>query len=64
MKREEFAREIFYYRDYYLKFFRVFCFFDKERLIIIMNGFQKKSKRTPKGEIEKAEKIRKQYFND
>lgn len=42
--------------------FRIFSFFDKGRLIIIINGFQKKTQRTPKNEIEKAEKIKKQYF--
>jgi len=27
-----------------------------------MNGFQKKSKKTPKQEIEKAKRIKKEYF--
>jgi phage-related protein len=41
--------------------FRVFCFFDKGRLIILLNGFQKKTQKTPQKEIERAEKLRKQY---
>ncbi|CAN5582764.1 type II toxin-antitoxin system RelE/ParE family toxin [soil metagenome] len=95
------AREIFYYKDYYLDFFetlkpevrkkfnwtlqlistiekvpekyfkhmtgssgiyeirvevgsniyRVFSFFDKGNLIILANGFQKKTQKTPKKEI-------------
>lgn len=41
--------------------FRIFCFFDKEKLVILMNGFQKKSEKIPKKEIEKAIKIKSEY---
>ena len=41
--------------------FRVFCFFNKGRLIILANGFQKKTQKTPKKEIEKALKIKEEY---
>ena len=41
--------------------FRIFCFFDKKQLVILMNGFQKKTQKTPKNEIEKALKIKKDY---
>ncbi len=41
---------------------RVFCFFDKGKLVILLNGFQKKSQKTPKGEIEKAKKLMKAYY--
>jgi phage-related protein len=44
--------------------FRIFCFFDKDKLIILENGFQKKTQKTPKAEIEKAERIKKEYFNE
>ena len=44
--------------------FRVFGFFDKGQLIILLNGFQKKTQKTPKGEIELAEKLKKQYFDE
>jgi Phage-related protein len=110
---ENFIREIFYFEDYYLKFFgtlkpevkrkfnwtlqlistvervpekyfrhittstgiyevrvevgseiyRVFSFFDKGNLIILVNGFQKKTQKTPKKEIELAEKLKKKYFD-
>ena len=43
--------------------YRVFCLFDKEKLIILLNGFQKKTQKTPKNEIELAEKLKKQYFD-
>ncbi len=114
MVAEKFIRNIFYYKDYYLDFFktlnpdvqkkfnwtlqliatldrvpekyfqhmtgssgifevrvelgsdiyRVFSFFDKGQLIVLVNGFQKKSQKTPKGEIEMAEKLKKQYFDE
>jgi phage-related protein len=44
--------------------YRVFCFFDEVKIIILMNGFQKKTKKTPKKEIKMAEKIKKQYFDE
>jgi phage-related protein len=43
--------------------FRIFCFFDQEQLVILMNGFQKKSQKTPKKEIDKALKIKEEYEN-
>jgi len=44
--------------------YRVFSFFDKEQLVILINAYQKKSKKTSKKEIEKAEKLKKQYFDE
>ena len=41
--------------------FRIFCFFDEGKLVILMNGFQKKTQKTPKKEIEKALKIKEEY---
>jgi len=43
-------------------FYRVFSFFEKGNLIILANGFQKKSQKTPKVEIELAEKLKKEYL--
>jgi phage-related protein len=43
--------------------FRVFCCFDQGRLIVLFNGFQKKTQKTPKSEIEKAQKLKTEYFN-
>lgn len=44
--------------------FRVFCFFDQGQLIILMNGFQKKSHKTRKKEIVLALKIKEEYENE
>ena len=43
---------------------RVFCFFDKGRLVILLNGFQKKTQKTPKNEIEKATRLMKEYYEN
>ena len=42
--------------------YRIFCCFDDGNLIILMNGFQKKTLKTPKKEIEKAKRIMKEYI--
>ena len=41
--------------------FRIFCFFDEGKLIVMANGFQKKTQKTPKSEIVKAHKIKREY---
>lgn len=41
--------------------FRIFCFFDKDTLVVLMNGFQKRSQKVPRREIEKALLIKKAY---
>jgi phage-related protein len=41
--------------------FRIFCFFDKGKLIVLANGFNKKSNKTPQSEILKAQKIKLEY---
>lgn len=41
--------------------FRIFCFFDKGKLIVLANGFQKKTQKTPKKEIIIALKIKEKY---
>ena len=44
--------------------YRIFCFFDREQLVIVTNGFQKKKQKTPKKEIDKAIKIKDEYENE
>lgn len=43
---------------------RVFCFFDEGKLIILLNGFQKKIQKTPKNELNKAVQLKNQYFEE
>ena len=43
--------------------FRIFCFFDIDNIVVIGHGFQKKSQKTPKQQIERAEQIRKEYYD-
>jgi len=43
---------------------RIFCFFDHGQLVVLMNGFQKKTQKTPKKEIELALKIKAEYESE
>lgn len=42
--------------------YRIFCCFDKGNLVVLFNGFQKKSQKTPTKEIELALKLKDEYF--
>jgi phage-related protein len=44
--------------------FRIFCFFNQGNLVILANGFQKKSQKTPFREIQLALKIKREYENE
>lgn len=44
--------------------FRVFFIFDEGRIVVLFNGFQKKTQKTPIAEIEKAIKIKEAYYAD
>jgi len=44
--------------------FRIFCFFDHEQLVVLANGYQKKSQKIPKQEIKKAQKIKEDYESE
>ena len=55
------------YKWYYNKsHFRIFAFWDKSQgqqtLVLSTHGLIKKTDRTPKTDLEKAERIREQYF--
>lgn len=51
---------------YNKKYYRLLAFWDKtddeETLVLATHGFVKKTQKTPKSEIRKAEEIRKEYF--
>ncbi|HED37711.1 MAG TPA: type II toxin-antitoxin system RelE/ParE family toxin [Ignavibacteria bacterium] len=42
--------------------FRILCFFDKENLIVLTNGFTKKTQETPIKEIKLSEKRKQEYL--
>lgn len=50
--------------EYESNIYRIFCCFDKGNLVVLFNGFQKKTQKTPNKEIYKAEKIMEEYFNE
>ncbi len=49
--------------EYQSNIYRIFCCFDKGKLVVLFNAFQKKNQKTPKKEIEKALKLMDEYFN-
>lgn len=44
--------------------YRIFCCLDKGNLVVLFKGFQKKSRKTPREEIEKAVRLMSAYFNE
>ena len=42
--------------------YRIFCCFDEGNLVILFNAFQKKTQKTPTSEIERAIRIKAEYF--
>lgn len=50
--------------EYAGNIYRIFCCFDEGSLVILFNGFQKKTQKTPSGEIDRAERLMKEYFNN
>ncbi|MBU2553177.1 MAG: type II toxin-antitoxin system RelE/ParE family toxin [Bacteroidetes bacterium] len=44
--------------------YRILCFFDNGNLIILLSGFQKKTQKTPKNEIKRAERLKKEYYEN
>ena len=44
--------------------YRIFCCFDKGNLVVLFNGFQKKSQKTPPDQIARAERLKNEYFKE
>ncbi len=44
--------------------FRIFCFFDGNRLVILLSGFQKKTQKTPQKEIDRAVRLMNDYYEE
>jgi len=50
--------------EYNGNIFRVFFIFDEGNIVLLMNGFQKKSQKTPKKELDLAKKLKKEYIDE
>jgi len=50
--------------EYQSNIYRIFCCFDKGNLVVLFNGFQKKAQKTPNNELEKAVKLKNEYFEN
>ena len=50
--------------EYEGNIYRVFFIFDEGNIVVLFNGFQKKTQKTPQNEIEKAIKIKEAYYGD
>ena len=50
--------------EYNSNIYRVFFIFDNNNIVVLFNGFQKKSQKTPPEEIKKAFKIKNEYYAD
>lgn len=50
--------------EYQSNIYRIFCCFDEGKVVVLFNGFQKKAQKTPQKEIDKAEQLMQDYFNN
>ena len=48
--------------EYNGNIYRVFLIFDEGKIVVLFNGFQKKTQKTPASEITKALKIKEEYY--
>ena len=48
--------------EYESNIYRVFFIFDNGNIVVLFNGFQKKSQKTPQNEINKAIKLKEEYY--
>ncbi|MCE2497123.1 MAG: type II toxin-antitoxin system RelE/ParE family toxin [Flavobacteriales bacterium] len=42
--------------------YRIFCFFDEGKPVILLNAIQKKTQKTPRKELERAKSLRSKYY--
>lgn len=50
--------------EYQSNIYRIFCCFDEGKLIVLFNGLQKKTQKTPQKGIDKAGQLMKEYFEN
>jgi len=44
--------------------YRIFCFFDENQIVVLMNCFKKKSMKIPLQVIRLAERLKKEYYEE
>ena len=49
--------------EYESNIYRVFCFFDTGNLVVLFNGYQKKTQKADKGQVQNAMKLKQKYFD-
>ena len=65
LKHLEGQKELYEVRvEHSSNIFRIFCFFDKGKIVVLFNGYQKKTQKTSLKEIEMANKLMKEYFSE
>jgi phage-related protein len=50
--------------EYQSDIYRIFCCFDEGKLVVLFNGFLKKTQKTPKNGLEKAIELMNEYFQE
>ncbi|MDY6004794.1 MAG: type II toxin-antitoxin system RelE/ParE family toxin [Parabacteroides sp.] len=50
--------------EYAGNIYRILCCLDKDAIVVLFQGFQKKTQKTPLKEIQMAERLKKEYFID
>ena len=48
--------------EYKNNVYRIFFIFDEGNIVVLFNGFQKKTQKTPRSVIETAKRIKKEYY--
>lgn len=48
--------------EYQSNIYRIFCCFDEGKLVVLFNGFKKKTQKTPQNEIDTANRLMTEYF--
>lgn len=63
LKKTEGVKDLYEIRiEHNGNIYRIFCCFDEGNLVILFNAFQKKTQKTPTSEIERAIRIKEEYF--
>ena len=50
--------------EYQSNIYRILCYFNKGNWVVLFNGFQKKTQKIPNNELEKAMKLKHEYFEN